>query len=1062
MTESLIDQLIFTSSPTGLRGTPGFQVRAASEGLQNKSTARFLAVDPYLNYRLPDGVSVNNLSTADTPIDLTFTGTDKTRILLRRVHVGKDPMGRPGNFFIHALAGLPRSFTARDAIGMWARTSFWRESADKLSPYELKLDQLSISDLPPTKRDLPPFEGELHRPGMREWMQYLVHAFLTLPAIGRIIILAPSSTVATLIWGLTECLPVGLLERLTFSTYTYDPAASPEMVVGTWWPVTMQRDLPTSLYTGKNLALNTHTGRRSDLPSNARVAAYAEFASACLTGDLTARQRLREVIEVAEGVSAGSVDELMLVYRIYSAIYAQGAEGLELGQEDLTGILTIPKLAGQLLHETAVQETLFHRAVEDRGWWQKAGKEALMRLRDQVGRDPSALPELDEALLMLADSATRAAMEAIKQRNFQWASLLIDDIASAALPIGSIRPWSKLFEHLTVRAVTPGTELQLHQQLRQLYDWPVRAWLLEGWALVPAIVKEHVDRVRPWYMVPWKEMEALLSLSLPDQWRQDAIQAAMYYSDEDFTALFNSLGALQMIERHSALFKAALHHYFSQSNDNQMKIARNFYSRLMANGYPQKLPMVLTMLDAARDASKSALRGWVLEQAKLRPDEVRELFEGSNGRYVRLVEELKGTPALQTLVWKYLKTFDTLEGLRRERAVPTLQLIINSSEQSSGLWSHVYSLLGVAQFLHGSTSIGEKPLKPRELQDLSFALENMGLIADPQIKRAIIYELVNRKQDKKQLDATVSTLGELLADSKWDLFAMLVRALTSLYKRNHKYRILMPAYIEYALERDSIPEPALTALSVFFESLQRQTVSELDQEAERWSPKVLSRWYSITNHGHPRTLVDRFKNLLNMQMVFYPLLALMGGVFLILLFFTTSRAIAMVTNGSDGNGQTGAVTATPMPVGQAGTTPLPGTMTTIPTVMPATPGSSTIVPTTNPLLPDEPTPPDETPTSEPESTATQEPDQSTLSETPIDERSADDSSPPIPDGYKAYVVAPDEPASNIAADHLQDFSRWPEIMVVEDGAWKKLADFPDAGQRAKDIKAGQIVAIPEK
>src|SRR2546421_10976258 len=111
----MLDQLWFTWSTSGLGSMPmGFRVRAASEGLYDTQGMRYRRVRRFVNYELPQGVTVSEFNTTIAPVSLTLVDNGEERLLIRKVYIGQDAVGRNGNFFTHLIAGLPKEFTARD------------------------------------------------------------------------------------------------------------------------------------------------------------------------------------------------------------------------------------------------------------------------------------------------------------------------------------------------------------------------------------------------------------------------------------------------------------------------------------------------------------------------------------------------------------------------------------------------------------------------------------------------------------------------------------------------------------------------------------------------------------------------------------------------------------------------------------------------------------------------------------------------------------------------------------------------------------------------------------
>jgi hypothetical protein len=124
-----IEQLWYTWSTTGLDAIPaGVRVRAASPGLTELNSERMRVLDRYLRYTLPIGTNRLEVDPQQAPVCLAFLRGEKDeRVLVHKVYTGRDGRNRPGNYFAHLLAGLPSTFSAKDAIALW-RSSSWQEN----------------------------------------------------------------------------------------------------------------------------------------------------------------------------------------------------------------------------------------------------------------------------------------------------------------------------------------------------------------------------------------------------------------------------------------------------------------------------------------------------------------------------------------------------------------------------------------------------------------------------------------------------------------------------------------------------------------------------------------------------------------------------------------------------------------------------------------------------------------------------------------------------------------------------------------------------------------------
>src|SRR5437588_8790898 len=115
-----VEQLWYTWSDVGLDTIrAGFRIRAASEGLQEYRSLRVQDLDRYQRYALPPDVNPVVITLNMAPVCLSLIDTGQERILVHKAYAGRDGVGRYGSFFIHLLAGLPKDFSAMDAILLW-------------------------------------------------------------------------------------------------------------------------------------------------------------------------------------------------------------------------------------------------------------------------------------------------------------------------------------------------------------------------------------------------------------------------------------------------------------------------------------------------------------------------------------------------------------------------------------------------------------------------------------------------------------------------------------------------------------------------------------------------------------------------------------------------------------------------------------------------------------------------------------------------------------------------------------------------------------------------------
>src|SRR5438034_3898534 len=143
------EQLYYIYSTQGPSSITGERFRAQSPELGLPTNDPLRALRKYLSYRLPAGT--NQVPPLDSaPISLALVKTDKNSLLVNRVCAGKNGVGRPGNFFSHAIvdpkvitkeSGAIATISAYEAINL-RKSAFWKISEDQIPAIETTLQRL--------------------------------------------------------------------------------------------------------------------------------------------------------------------------------------------------------------------------------------------------------------------------------------------------------------------------------------------------------------------------------------------------------------------------------------------------------------------------------------------------------------------------------------------------------------------------------------------------------------------------------------------------------------------------------------------------------------------------------------------------------------------------------------------------------------------------------------------------------------------------------------------------------------------------------------------------------
>ena len=207
-------------------------------------------------YLLPKGYPQETV-TAQAPVRFSFLKLQNgRRVLLRANYIGQDPMTqRYNNYFAHVVTDLSADFTAGDAVRKW-ESSFWlRQDFD--GPANLD-EPKQISDGSITPRQVAEF-ARSHK----DLVKFILTTLLFGPKNARVHLATNPEQVILSVAVVTQCLPLGLREDLTFSTYEYDPETSFARIVGTCWHESVPHDLSSMAYQPNGGGYNTLTGRKS-------------------------------------------------------------------------------------------------------------------------------------------------------------------------------------------------------------------------------------------------------------------------------------------------------------------------------------------------------------------------------------------------------------------------------------------------------------------------------------------------------------------------------------------------------------------------------------------------------------------------------------------------------------------------------------------------------------------------------------------------------------------------------------------------------------------------------
>lgn len=595
----MVDQLWYTWSLVGLEAVSGFQIRAASAGLANLRMESVRALAPFLLYQLPEDADPYHMEVASAPISLLLSnsaapGDPPRYILAQRRYRGKDRHGRPGNYFVHLLAGLPAGFGAREAIALW-RSPIWKSDDSELGESDFALNQLSTNQLIPSSASI-----TLSADSAND-LAFLIHACLTTDDNQRIYIAAPPDIVAAYMLALTHCLPRGLTQRLTFNTYERNLRDARERLVGTCLMAdspdagAATRLLPEWCYSA-GAALNCYTGQRSQLPEHT-AAAFAKYAAQriVLAGDDA--QELARLLATAEALRLSQITPFLAFFLASSNAH--------LDREYLEAILASADLAGALLSKTGVRQQIMNQINRDGQWWEKRGKSFFTALRDSAEYPEHT--QLRSGLALLSQDIIPIIQTGIvsgdPQATTTWRGVL-----QAILP--SKQTVAEFLLAVLMPLASPTSRNP------RLWDYMLRLLANE----TPDIA---ISRIHDWLTISWDEVDALFAIPLPESWKTTAIEGLLSASHDHYPE-----SALSAVSRHQPVFQTALSGLIASGDESPAAIS--FLAWLGGKKYPEFMNLSAALLLAAQgnQSLEDALLGVSLRTLPS-PDNVTLLLQNS-------------------------------------------------------------------------------------------------------------------------------------------------------------------------------------------------------------------------------------------------------------------------------------------------------------------------------------------------------------------------------------------------------------------------------------------------
>jgi hypothetical protein len=579
-----LDQLWYTWSTSGLDAiSAGHRVRAASEGLQDLQSLRYKSLSRYLSYHLSEEIKSSNVDTNTAPISLAFVNTSTERLLMRKVFTGNDAAGRKSAFFIHLIAGLPETFTAREAICLWDCPDLWCTSDATLPSHATSLPKIAYDSLLAYTQN----EHIRKRFGftlslVNDELLALLKYILTRGLPEHIHAIGQPMLVASLIYGLTHALPMNMLPGLTFSTYELNLEQCDELFLGT----TTLHELTNTA----GLRLQTvPTGLPVERPSvpEEDIQQYTRYITHyLLQGDSETRQKVERIIPVIES-QKGGLRELIELFKFRTNLSP-------LTPQQLSAILQYPHDNREDLLDIKRQnesaELLFRQADNWKRSWQQWFIQVLQDPAIKQGKTQAGTTQ--DAFVTFTHAITVQLL--LKWENelkiYNGNDILLRHCCNLLeiliLPIDSYNVWKLWLPKLNADPIHRNT-------LAGKPGW-FHAWLLDRVATSNPLLDFQL--VQPWLAITsWTQLGNLLEQPVnapPEPW--------LYFAIDNLRKCTRNIPneALRLIGKYEKLFRGW---FVQQLRERNNEVVLAFFQDLATSRYTMRLQLLLFLMENAPD-----------------------------------------------------------------------------------------------------------------------------------------------------------------------------------------------------------------------------------------------------------------------------------------------------------------------------------------------------------------------------------------------------------------------------------------------------------------------------
>lgn len=790
-----------TSTPAPMKRLNVPTLRSSSNGVQHHELQSALPAANYARPRFAEADSV-------LPVRLALLNTPAGRILS---HVTPNHE----SYFAHTLLNVPETADAQLAIQTWGSPLWQRQ--DPNATVELpELPYLPVADL----LDDASMKAWLTTPYRREMLEFSLSALLSTTNDSQIFLAASADDIAKVVYAITRALPSSLLDSFTFSTYESDPLTCSARLVG-HESGSADADLPEACYKGLGVALNSSTGKRSDL---AKEVPFAVFATAALAaGDFSA---LDEIKSTWERLGLTHSRHLDLVYRL-------SRKTGTLNKDEATEALQHPALTTWVSADDASIQEFLQWALEDRAFANTCFSRAVQSLRQKT-----------DTLAKLAQTVRAEGMQALKSGDKNRTANALEVILPMVAPTKANAVWGELLAGIADPSALP---------------WEMR------WYLLPRFVRFKLQQnptgdvetvFIKWLEVPAEHLGELLALDLPRSYQLAACKACLKQPGEPSAVLARTLA------QHSSLALTLLE---AKEGTASHDLAVQLFDTLLAE--TPEHAWLENVLARANDYSPDLLNRFfesTLAAGKVDADRVvrtqgqrvLELFAGRSG-LDKLGKQFLAEPAADLLHNQNVLAF---LGQLREQANLSEELVVR-----------IDAVLITRAYLNAPTFDVEA------MQAVAAALKHSNA-ALPTSARGELFVAVATAIKKHAHSATVQAdletalmqFGSTLAADSTDLYENLLRDLRS---RTDLAKLpkLVEAFLAVALgatqaeelrgQLDGLDGHAFAVASDAAKRGGNRLLNQIDSASKDWPKEARTKWGFLLAAVKPKGLMRALRDV---------------------------------------------------------------------------------------------------------------------------------------------------------------------------------------------------------